>query len=162
MSTWTLWDTATGLFRAGTLTASRAQLAANTPPGWAAMEGRFDHLSQRVDTATGDVVPYVPPPPGPTEDYTYVWNEEKQRWVAKPTLMLNKKARKAEVKAAQAALVGQQHDPVRRLVIALGTGGTADSALEKLQDINRQIKDLDDVLAAIDACTTQEELDAIG
>ena len=50
---------------------------------------------------------------------------------------------------------------MRRLVIALGTGDTADSALEKLQDLNRQIKDLDAVLDAIDACATQEELDAI-
>lgn len=158
---WSFYDVATGLFAPGCVTCSSDHVSANTPAGYAAMQGRFDALSQRVDLATGQVVDYQPPAPAATEDVTWVWNADRRRWVARSTLTMNKKARKAPIKEARVALIEQQHDPMRRLLIALATGGTAAAALSNLQSLRDQIKALDDVIDAINACTTQEHLDAI-
>lgn len=161
MSTWSFYDAATGALAHRRITCSPAQLAANTPPGHIAIAGTFDPLSQRVNLATGLVEDYVPPKPADTEDTTYVWNEEKKRWVAKSTLTMNKKARKAEVKAVQDAYAATQHHYVRAVVLALAKGNTAATPQQNLQNIHDQIKALDDVIDAINACTTQEQLDAI-
>lgn len=47
MTTWSFYKTDTGLFTGGTY--SGALLKENTPDGCLPIEGRFDHLSQRVD-----------------------------------------------------------------------------------------------------------------
>lgn len=59
-ATWSFYDPATGSFVGRTYRG--ADLAANTPAGCAAIEGRFDHRTQRVDLATGQVVAWEPPP----------------------------------------------------------------------------------------------------
>lgn len=53
------------------------------PDGMVAIEGAFDHLSQRVDLETGLVVDYQPPKPADTEWETFHWRE--RRWMAEPT-----------------------------------------------------------------------------
>ena len=55
------YDLATGLFSDKTFTGSDAAVLRNTPAGEGAIEGIYDALTQRVDTNTGDVVPYTPP-----------------------------------------------------------------------------------------------------
>lgn len=83
--TWSFYDTATGALAPGSMTCSAAQADANTPPGWAAIEGRFDHLSQRVNLATGQVEDYQPPAPADDELRTWAWDESTKRWIASPT-----------------------------------------------------------------------------
>jgi hypothetical protein len=71
------YDQATGLFAARTMLASDdVDVVANTPPGLIAIEGEFDHLSQRVDVETGKVVDYQPPQPSPDHE----WNADAKRW----------------------------------------------------------------------------------
>jgi hypothetical protein len=101
--TWSFYDTETGALAAGRLTCSPAQLAANTPAGHAAIEGRFDHLSQRVDIATGQVVDYQPPAPGDDDLRTWAWNADTRRWVASPTVLAVANAARTERDARLAA-----------------------------------------------------------
>jgi hypothetical protein len=62
MKTWSFADASTGLFTGVTFSScapsnkQAAVLAANTREGWIAVEGTHDHLSQRLDLATGKVV----------------------------------------------------------------------------------------------------------
>lgn len=64
-----------------------AWLEVNTPEGCIALAGRFDHLSQRVDLATGLVVDYQPPAPAADELRDWSWDAEVRRWVAVPTTL---------------------------------------------------------------------------
>jgi thioredoxin-like negative regulator of GroEL len=53
------YDVTSGLFSARSVLASSKSMAeANAPAGYAAIEGRYDRLTQRVDVATGNVVAY--------------------------------------------------------------------------------------------------------
>ena len=85
MSEWTFYAPESGLFVGRAFSGPREDLAANTPSGLKAIEGRFDHLSQRVDFATGKVVDYQPPAPPDTEFEVFEWNAEVKRWLSKPT-----------------------------------------------------------------------------
>lgn len=69
MSTWSFYNLETGLFHSGTFTTGARAPAramrdvnANTPEGFAAIEGRYDRLTQRVDVDTGQVIAYERPP----------------------------------------------------------------------------------------------------
>lgn len=60
--TWSFYDAATGIFTGRRLRTSNADtLAANTPEGCAAIEGRFDPQTERVDLETGGVIGYQAP-----------------------------------------------------------------------------------------------------
>jgi hypothetical protein len=83
--TWSFYDTATGAIAPGAMTCTAAQADANTPPGHLTIEGRFDHLSQRVNLQTGQVEDYQPPAPADDELRTWAWNVDTRRWVASPT-----------------------------------------------------------------------------
>lgn len=43
------WNRKTGEFRKGLWSLSRSMVALNTPEGFEAIEGHFDHITQRVD-----------------------------------------------------------------------------------------------------------------
>lgn len=103
MRTWSFYDQATGQISTRRYRASNDKaLESNTPAGYVAIEGQFDHLSQRVDIATGTVVDYQPPQP----DTDHVWNAERRRYVKKPEVLAaerrDKAARKriAEIEAS--------------------------------------------------------------
>jgi hypothetical protein len=49
---------------------------ANAPPGHVVLQGAFDHRRQRVDVATGAVVPYSPPTPSADHE----WDEGTWAW----------------------------------------------------------------------------------
>jgi len=70
----------TGLLLSHTLTASNERdVGPNTPAGHKAIDvpkAGLDHLSQRVDVATGAVVDYQPPQP--SDDHE--WNHVTKRW----------------------------------------------------------------------------------
>lgn len=77
MKHWSFYDLATGrLIGSGGSFKDEAMMIANTPEGAAAIEGRYDHESQRVDLKTGEVVDYQPPQPSSDHE----WDEEAKRW----------------------------------------------------------------------------------
>lgn len=84
--TWSFYDAATGAIAPARVTCPAGpNLAGNTPAGHVAIEGRFDHLSQRVNLQTGQVEDYQPPAPADDELRTWAWNADTKRWVASPT-----------------------------------------------------------------------------
>lgn len=158
------YDLATGIFN-GRI----AFHEEGTPPtlldGEAAWESAdpIDPYSQRLDLTQDPpvVVDYQPPAPPQTDDATQAWDAPTKRWRKVPTLNANKKARKAPVQAQIDALEATQAEPVRNLLIALGNGKAGSAPLAKLHAIDDAIAPLKAKLAAISACTTQEQLDAI-
>lgn len=111
--------------------------------------------------ATSVVIDYQPPAPADTEDATQEWDDATKRWIAKRTLIANKKARKAPIQIEIEALEATQHDPARTMLIKIGAGASYATALAKLKVIDDAIGLLKDKIASITACTTQAELDAI-
>lgn len=77
--TWSFYNPETGIFTGRRLTCSDDVLQNNIPEGCVSLVGAFDHLSQRVDIATGAVVDYQPPQP----DDDHEWNAETKRWQLK-------------------------------------------------------------------------------
>jgi len=67
----------TGIFRDYQFMTSKDELIAlNTPPDHAAIEGHFDHLSQKVDVESGEVVDHQPPAPSADHE----WDAAMKRW----------------------------------------------------------------------------------
>lgn len=105
---------------------SDEKVRANTPEGHAALEGEFDHLSQRVDVATGAVVDHQPP--APTTDHE--WNATTKRWQLKPAVAATQEARRAAL--AQIVMLEQSQDAaVRDALLGRGT--------DRLKAIDEQI-----------------------
>jgi hypothetical protein len=122
----------TGLFNGRTLTVTNDDaIALNTPPDHIAVEGRHDHLSKRVDIATGQVIDYEPP--APSEDHE--WNTETKRWQLSAAVEAKAQARAAAA-ARIAELEASQHSVVRDLLL----GGLA--ARPRLQAIADEIAKL--------------------
>lgn len=83
---WSFYAAATGAIAPGRVTcAAGPNLAANTPAGHIPIAGAYDHLSQRVNLATGQVEDYQPDPPPDDELRTWAWDATIKRWVASPT-----------------------------------------------------------------------------
>lgn len=99
----------------GHFTGTRVRVSPSQEPPthrrWARMPGRFDHLSQRVDLATGEVVDFVPPQPSSDHE----WDAEKKRW----NLNADAAARKRDADAALLMLGEQDRRSVRALREAL-------------------------------------------
>lgn len=78
MKTVSFYDPETGLFAGRWFSGPGNKVERNTPQGMAAIEGRYDPKSQRVDIETGEVVPYEPPAT-PLEDVKQArWAELKR------------------------------------------------------------------------------------
>ena len=77
MKHWSFYDPQSGHFAGRTFSATdESALDINTPKGLAAIEGEHDHLSRRVDIATGLVVDHQPPAP----NADYEWDDASKRW----------------------------------------------------------------------------------
>jgi hypothetical protein len=120
--TWSFHHRETGLFNGCTYSADSSvsiPSAANTPPDHVPLEGVFDHLSQRVDLATGQVVDYQPPAPSPDHE----WNATTKRWQLSQAAQARAAARQAAERRI-AALEAGQHRTLREA--ALGLPGAHD------------------------------------
>lgn len=82
MNTYSLYSLETGLFTGCALSCSLDRLMdeVNVPAGCGVIVGVYDHLSQKVDLATGQVVDYQPPQPSSD----HVWDISSRRWVYVP------------------------------------------------------------------------------
>lgn len=109
MSRWSFYDQQTGAFAHVIFSGPDHLVAANTPSGCAAIEGVYDHLSQRVDLATGEVIDWQPPKPGDTPLATYEWDAQAKRWMAVSTLLSVQVQQKVLIDAAR---VERTHAPI--------------------------------------------------
>jgi hypothetical protein len=101
---------------------------ANAPPGHGVVEGIFDHLSQRVDVATGKVIDYQPPQPSADHE----WHAPSKRWLLSDAATQRQARREAALKEI-VRLESQQPRALREA--ALGQAG----AVERLRLIDEQI-----------------------
>jgi hypothetical protein len=122
MSHYSIYDAATGAFTGQEVIANNDHtLRINTPEGCAAIEGQHDHLSKRVDLATGEVVNWQPPAPPDTDLETFEWDAttrpKRPRWVSKPTAKAIKQAKQARVQERMDRLEAKQARPLRELLL---------------------------------------------
>jgi len=110
-----------------TLTESQREHCLKLPDGLAVKLGRFDHLSQKVDTSTQDhgVVDYQPPQPSEEHE----WNAATRRWQF-TALALQRRALLEQIEAIESL----QPRALREAV--LGGNNT------RLQDIDNRIASL--------------------
>ncbi len=137
------YNTETGLFVGVEVWASEPiNLAANTPPGCALIKGQHDHLSKRVDLATGEVVDWQPPKPADTDLETYAWDAtsdpKRPRWRATPTALARKQRRQGAIAQQMDALEAKQARPLRELAL----DPTNAAARTRLADIETQLAQL--------------------
>ena len=101
---WSFYAAETGAIAPGRVTcAAGPNLEANTPPGHIPTPGAYDHLSQRVNLATGQVEDYPPPAPPDDDLRTWAWDAAAKRWIPSPTdaaIALDVRARRDELLAA--------------------------------------------------------------
>ncbi len=83
--TWQFYASDTGIMTGRRYTGPASDLSMNTPEGHTAVEGSYDHMSQRVDLSTGQVIAYQPPKPDDTEFLTYTWDKVTKRWASSLT-----------------------------------------------------------------------------
>ena len=84
MTTWTIYDKATGVF-VSAFSGPADSLLQNTPNGCGSIEGIYNANSQKVDLATGKVVDYKPPQPANTPDKVWSWDKSSNLWIASKT-----------------------------------------------------------------------------
>jgi len=97
------YDLTTGDFLQRHYDGPEELLGVNIHSGTAFIEGHHDHLSKRVDIATGEVIDYQPPAPADDADKTFSWDDTIKRWTPTPTLGAVKRAQGAVIKAAAKA-----------------------------------------------------------
>lgn len=153
MDTYSLYAIDTGVFTGQRLGGSAAFVASNTPEGLRAHPGEIDHLRQRLDVASGEIVPYVPPAPADTLWVLHAWNADERRWVASPTLASIKRDRCAPLLAAIEACERRQARPLRELLTVQASGSVA-----RLRAIDDEIAALRIRLQAISAAMTVDAL----
>jgi hypothetical protein len=128
---YSFYDETTGDFSGRVFSGSARLVALNTPTGYVAISGRFDRLSQRVDTKTGEVVDYQPPKP----DDDHEWNTERRRWVKKPDVLVAER-RGAAARKRIAELEASQLRALREHALGDAT------AVDRLRAIDDEIKTL--------------------
>lgn len=138
-ATWSFFDLATGLFTGARFTGTPDGLAAqiDAKPGTGAHEGAVDHLSQRRDMQTGELVDYKPDPPWDGTDLTlwvWYWDKEIKRWRLRARLKKLRLDKWAVVKAARETALDEplattfgtlDHDAPARAAIAIKAQASA-------------------------------------
>jgi hypothetical protein len=129
IKTFSLYEAATGMFTGKRLQCDDdALLEVRLPPGTLALEGAFDHMSQRVELSTGAVVAYHPLAPSPDHE----WNSASKRWQVKAGIR-ESEGRRAVVFARIHALETSQGRAIREATL----GDPA--AMKRLKEIDAEI-----------------------
>lgn len=132
IKTFSLYEAATGLFTGKRLQCDDdALLEVRLPPGTLALEGAFDHMSQRVELSTGVVVAYHPLAPSPDHE----WNAASKRWQLKVGVR-ESEGRRSVVFARIHALETSQGRAIREATL----GDPA--AMRRLKEIDAEISAL--------------------
>ena len=130
ISTWSFYDIATGIFSGAGFSGDSddldAQLA-HKGAGVGAFEGEADHLCERVDAATGRLVPYRPPAPPDSDLQTWAWVDATKRWAPVKTLAAIRADKWTAIKVSRDAAINSplvtphgifDSDPLSRANIA--------------------------------------------
>lgn len=153
MSQWSFFNAETGLFSPRQVS-TNSRLMPKAPPGYVAKEGRFDHLSQKVNVSNGQVVDYQPPQPVATNMHTWEWNASTKRWMAVPTLYAIQEAAIAVLLRGIAVQETEQQRPLRELTRALVMKEKApQEAVDALDAIEADIEKSRQAIAKIKAET---------
>jgi hypothetical protein len=137
IKTYSLYEAATGLFTGKRLHCDdEGLLAVRLPAGTLAMEGAFDHRSQRMDLSTGEVVAYRPPAPSGDHE----WDGAAKRWQVKAAGR-GTDGRTGVIYARIQALEATQGRAVREATL-----GDA-AAMKRLKEIDAEINELRKELA---------------
>jgi hypothetical protein len=132
IKTFSLYEAATGKFTGKRLQCDEdALLEVRLPPGTLAMEGAFDHMSQRVELSTGAVVAYHPLAPSGDHE----WNAASKRWQVKSGAR-ESEGRRAVLFARIHALETSQGRAIREATL----GDPA--AIRRLKEIDAEIATL--------------------
>lgn len=126
MKDWRFYDPETGLFADRTFIGRESAAERNTPAGLVAVEGRYDHLSQRVDLETGAVVDWQPP--APSEDHE--WHADSRRWRKRADVV----EREANAKATQSRIAELERMQLRALREAVLGDEMAKARLQAIDD----------------------------
>lgn len=132
IKTYSFYDSSTGLFTGKHLQCDDAAMIATTlPNGMMALEGAYDHLSHRVDLATGQIVRYQPPAPSEGHE----WNPATNSWQLNAGVHDGQARRNAVMSRIHALEVSQGR------ALREATLGDA-SAVQRLKEIDDAIKAL--------------------
>ena len=133
MKTHSFYDPKTGQLSPYVFSGPDAALALNTPAGLVAIEGRYDHVSQRVDLSGAKPFVIDFQPSRPSDDHE--WDVASRRWQLTAEASAREHRRNV-ARAEIARLVESQHDFIRRSL--LGRGG-----LDELKTIDDRIVELE-------------------
>lgn len=148
-----------GVFTGTAYTGAQELLQRNVPAGCGFMLGTFDHLSQRVDPETGEVLDWQPPKPDDTDLHTHTWDEEVKRWVRTPTLRSLKNDRLRPVQRRIEALEVAKLRPLGAVVVAMLEGrATPMDDTRRLAEIEAQLEAARVKHRAIEAARNDDEL----
>jgi hypothetical protein len=137
IKTYSLYEAASGLFTGKRLHCDdEGLLAVRLPAGTLALEGSYDHRTQRMDLSTGAVVSYRPPAPSPDHE----WDAATKRWQVRPAAS-SPEGRTGVIYARIQALEASQGRAVREATL-----GDA-KAIKRLKEIDAEINKLRDELA---------------
>jgi hypothetical protein len=129
IKTFSLYEASSGLFTGKRLQCDEDGLVeARLPPGTLAIEGAHDHMSQRVDLATGKVVAYHPLAPSADHE----WNAASKRWQVSKGAR-ESEGRRAVVFARIHALETSQGRAIREATLGDQT------AMKRLKEIDAEI-----------------------
>jgi len=133
----------TGLFTGARFHGMHEWLSMNRPDGCGFLLGEFDHLRQRVDTDTGQVLDYIPPAPPSTEFESYEWDTNKKQWEAKLSPAGKARAHNKPLDIEITQLEYQQMRSLREAVVALSKGQPVpEGALTKLTKLESDVSSL--------------------
>jgi hypothetical protein len=109
--------------------------ARSAPPDHLPIVGRFDHLAQRIDLETGQVVDYQPPAPSADE---HEWNATTKRWQL-TAAAIERRGRREAALAQITALEGRTLRAMRELLCSPGDMA-AQARLHSLEDQIRALR----------------------
>jgi len=138
MSTWHFYDPSTGIFVGKSVSVrDEDDMLLSKPDGLEAHEGDIDHLSQRVDLATGQLVDYQPPAPSQYHE----WNAELKRWRPSAAMMTDAESR-AALKAIDEKRARAFSDFVLNPNAQISVDGKTVTPLQRLQDLESEAQAL--------------------
>ena len=164
MTSWSFYRQEDGALLGVVFTGPESDLALNTPSGCRAVSGRFDHLSQRVNLATGQVEDWQAPPPQDTELHTHRWDAATKRWLASDTLAGRKLSARREVQAEIERIEAQQPRAMREAMLAGDSLAAAEhrrAATSRLGRIEALVQAQRQRLAEITAAPDEAALTAL-
>lgn len=154
MKTWSFFEPETGRFTGRKFSGPEGALQPNVPDGLDAIEGDFDHLSQKVNVVTRSVEDWIPPRPLDTEMTRHEWDHSGRRWIATPTLQSHKLRARRRYVAEIREIESRQARALRDALLS-ASDAERTSAMARIADIEASIASLRKKLEAINLAESE-------